>query len=316
MNHTGAPPAIYGEYSVPQAFGSPTERRPPIRMRAGKRRFACLFLGLRRPRQNFSGTGLSAEVIAVGDNVTRFDVGDTVLGEAGLKFAANASHICLDESGVLMKKSAALSHEEAAMMCDGPLTSLNFLREVAQLRARQKVLILGASASLGSAAVQIAVTIGAEVTGTCSARNSDMEVVLEFGRVIDYGREDFTTRPERYDVIYDTLGVSSCAKAKGSLTRHGRHVCPALGLGLLGAMLWTTVAGASKARFSATGMPKPDVLRPMLYTLIEMAEVGTLIPVIDRAALLTDLIEAHRHMETGHKRGNVAIVCERAIQPT
>ena len=244
----------------------------------------------------------------MGDNVNRFAVGDAVFGEAGLKFGANASHICLDESGVLMKKPATLSHEEAAMMCDGPLTSLNFLREMAELRAGQKVLILGASGSLGSAAVQIAATMGAEVTGTCSARNADMVAALGAGRVIDYTQQDFTKGAERYDVIYDTLGISSFAKAKGSLTRHGRYVCPVLRLSLLGAMVRTAIAGRRKARFSATGMLKPDVLRPMLATLVEMAEDGKLAPVIDRVYPLADLIEAHRYMETGHKRGNVVMV--------
>jgi len=127
-------------------------------------------------------------------------------------------------------------------------------------------------------------------------------------RVIDYGQEDFTRQAELYDVIYDTIGVSSFAEAKGSLTRSGRYVCPVLGLGLLGAMLRTAIAGTREARFSATGMLKPDVLRPMLATLVEMVEDGRLEPVIDRVYPLGDLIEAHRHMETGHKRGNVVVV--------
>ena len=317
INHYGTP-EVLNPVTRPIPTPGPTEILIRIRasavtradgmMRAGQPRFARLFLGLRRPRQNLSGTGLSGEVIAVGDRVSRFAVGDVVFGEAGLKFGANASHICLDESGVLMKKPAALSHEDAAVMCDGPLTSLNFLREVAELRAGQKVLILGASGSLGSAAVQIAAAMGAEVTGTCSARNADMVAALGAGRVIDYGQEDFTRQAERYDVIYDTIGVSSFAEAKGSLTRSGRYVCPVLGLGLLGAMLRTAIAGTRKARFSATGMLKPDVLRPMLATLVEMVEDGKLEPVIDRVYPLGDLIEAHRHMETGHKRGNVVVV--------
>lgn len=277
-------------------------------MRAGQPRFARPFLGLRRPRHNLSGTGLSGEVVAVGAKVTRFAVGDAVFGEAGLKFGANASHICLDEGDVLMKKPDALTHEEAAVMCDGPLTSLNFLQVVAELRAGQKVLILGASGSLGSAAVQIAAAMGAEVTGTCSARNATMVADLGAQHVIDYTREDFTRGSERYDVIYDTLGVSSFGAAKGSLMPSGRYVCPVLGLGLLGAMLRTAMAGRRKARFSATGMLKPDVLRPMLATLLEMVEEGKLEPVIDRVYPLADLIEAHRHMETGHKRGNVVVV--------
>ncbi len=277
-------------------------------MRAGTPRFARLFLGLRRPRHDLVGTCLSGEVAATGPGVSRFTVGEDVFGLAGLNFGANASHICLSQTDVLMPKPAALSHEEAAVMCDGPLTSLNFLREVAGLRSGEKVLILGASGSLGSAAVQIAAAMGAEVAGTCSARNADMVAALGASRVIDYSREDFTAQAERYDVIYDTLGVSSFAEAKGSLTRSGRYVCPVLGLGLLGAMLRTSIVGTRKARFSATGMLKPEVLRPMLGRLIEMAGDGTLAPVIDRVYPLADLIEAHRHMETGHKRGNVVVV--------
>lgn len=277
-------------------------------MRAGTPRFARLFLGLGRPRHDLIGTCLSGEVVAVGDRVTRFAVSDAVFGEAGLSFGANASHICLSENAVLMPKPASLSHEEAAVMCDGPLTSLNFLREVAGLRAGQKILILGASGSLGSAAVQIAAAMGAEITATCSARNAGMVTALGAGRVIDYTREDFTAGAERYDVIYDTIGVSSFAAAKHSLTGSGRYVCPVLGLGLLGAMARTAIAGTRKARFSATGMLKPDVLRRMLGTLIELAGDGKLAPVIDRVYPLADLIEAHEHVETGHKRGNVVVV--------
>jgi len=150
--------------------------------------------------------------------------------------------------------------------------------------------------------------MGAEVTGTCSARNADMVTALGARRIIDYTQEDFTAGAERYDVIYDTLGVSSFAAAKGSLTLSGRYVCPVLGLGLLGAMVRSAIVGTRKARFSATGMLKPEVLRPMLGTLIRMAEGGRLAPVIDRVYPLADLIEAHCHMETGHKRGNVVVV--------
>ena len=135
IDHYGAP-EVLNPVTRPMPTPGPTEILIRIRasavtradgmMRAGQPRFARLFLGLRRPRRNLSGTGLSGEVIAVGDKVSRFAVGDAVFGEAGLKFGANASHICLDESGVLMKKPDALSHEDAAVMCDGPLTSLSF----------------------------------------------------------------------------------------------------------------------------------------------------------------------------------------------
>ena len=138
-------------------------------MRKGEPLFARPFLGLRRPRNGLSGTGLSGEVIAVGDKVSRFAPGDMVFGEAGMRFGANASHICLDEEGVLMPKPEALSHEDAAVLCDGVLTSWHFLRNLGQIQSGDRVLILGGAGSLGSAAVQIAADMGAEVTATSSA---------------------------------------------------------------------------------------------------------------------------------------------------
>ncbi|GKY88278.1 NAD(P)-dependent alcohol dehydrogenase [Sinisalibacter aestuarii] len=277
-------------------------------MRAGLPRFARAFIGFRRPRHDLIGTCLSGEVIATGSAVSRFAVGDEVYGMAGMSFSANASHICMDENGVLMHKPAALSHEEAAVMGDGAITSFNFLHEVAELRAGEKVLILGAAGSLGTAAVQIASAIGAEVTGTCSARNAGMVASLGASRVIDYATEDFTRSAERYDVIYDTLGISSFGRAKRALTRNGRYVCPVLNGALLGASLRSALWGARKARFSATGMLKPERQRAMHQQLIDLVEADKFAPVMDRTYPLGELVEAHRYMETGHKRGNVVVV--------
>lgn len=276
-------------------------------MRAGIPRWARPFLGFRRPRHDLIGTGFSGEVIGLGAGATRFAIGDAVFGEAGLSFGANASHIVTSEDGVLMPKPESLSHEEAAVMCDGPLTSLNFLQEVGAVRPGDKVLVVGASGSLGSAAVQIAAAMGAEVTGVCSARNAGLVASLGAGRVIDYAVEDFTRGAERYDVIYDTLGLHSFGRARRALARGGRYVCPVLSFGLLGAMLRTSLIGRTKAKFSATGMLKPEVLRPMMARLIGMVEAGDLAPVMDRTYPFDQLVEAHRYMETGHKRGNVVV---------
>ncbi|WP_424934114.1 NAD(P)-dependent alcohol dehydrogenase [Amaricoccus macauensis] len=282
--------------------------RADTMMRAGIPRFARAFLGLGRPRRDLAGTGLSGEVIALGEGVTRFGMGDEVFGETGMNFGGNASHICLDETGTLMPKPPALNHEEAAVMCDGVLTSLNFLREIAEVRAGERVLVLGGSGSLGSAAVQIAKAMGADVTATASARNADLVSSLGSNRVIDYTREDFSRSTARYDVIYDTLGVSSFGEAKGALTPTGRYVCPVLSAGLLAAMLRTARFGRRKARFSATGLQKPEALRTMLAELLAMVEAGTLRPVMDRSFPFDELVAAHRHVETGHKQGNVTLV--------
>ena len=276
-------------------------------MRAGTPRFARLFIGLRRPKNDLIGTCFSGEVIAIGRSVSRFSVGDQVYGMPGLSFGANASHICIDENEVLMHKPAALSHEEAAVMGDGPSTSLNFLENVAELRPGEKILILGAAGSLGTAAVQIAVAMGAEVTGTCSARNAGLVASLGASHVIDYATEDFVQSGRRYDVIYDTLGISSFGKAKAALTRSGRYVCPVMSGDLLLDALQTSMFGRRKARFSATGMLKPEDQRALHSQLIELVEADRFAPVMDRTYPFEQLVEAHRYMETGHKRGNVVV---------
>ena len=193
-------------------------------------------------------------------------------------------------------------------MCDGPLTSFNFLHKIAELRGGEKVLILGASGSLGSAAVQIATAMGAEVSGTCSARNAGLVASLGARQVIDYNQEDFARRGERFDVIYDTLGISSFRQSKSALARSGRYVCPVLSFDLLRAMLRSSIVGNRKARFAATGMLKPDIQRFMLGQLIELIDDSKFAPVMDRTYPFDQLIEAHLYMESGHKRGNVVVV--------
>ena len=277
-------------------------------MRAGKPLFARPFLGFRRPRRNLSGTGLSGVVIAAGANVRRFAAGDAIFGEAGLRFGANASHILLEETGVLMKKPEALTHEEAAVMCDGPLTSYHFLHRLVRIRPGQRILILGGAGSLGTAAVQIAKAAGAHVTATCSTRNAAFVTDLGAERIIDYTEEDYTQSAQQFDIIFDTIGISSFGQARPRLTEDGDYICPVLTLPLLGAMLASRFFGRRRARFAAAGLQSPDLLRAHLETLIDMAEKGELSPVLDRVYPLSDLVEAHRHMETGHKRGNVVVV--------
>lgn len=277
-------------------------------MRAGVPRFARLFLGLKRPRHDLIGTCLSGDVLAVGPEVTRFSPGDPVYGMPGLSFSANASHICMDEAEVLMHKPDTLTHEEAAVMSDGATTSYNFLHKVAEVRPGEKLLILGASGSLGTAGVQIAAAMGAEVTGTCSAGNAGLVASLGAGRVIDYRSQDFTETSERYDVIYDTVGVSSFRQARRVLSRNGRYVCPVLSTGLLGAMIRSSIFGAQKARFSATGMLKAPEQRAMHEKLLELVEARKFLPVMDRSYPLDQLVAAHRYVESGHKRGNVVVV--------
>lgn len=277
-------------------------------MRAGQPKFARLFLGLKRPRTGLVGTCFSGDIVAVGDNVTQFRVGDAVFAEAGLQFGANASYICIDASGSLLSKPDAVTYEEAATLFDGAMTSWHFLTRVAQVQPGENVLILGGSGGLGTAAVQFAKALGAKVTASASAKNTDLLQSLGADQVIDYHSEDPLTQRATYDVVFDTLGVSSFGAAKPALAKGGRYMCPVLGLALLRDMVTTEVFGNKKAKFAAAGLSKPEVHREELAEVLALMAKNQFSPVMDRTYPLADLVEAHRYVETGRKRGNVVVV--------
>ena len=277
-------------------------------MRAGIPKWARPFLGFSKPRAELAGTCFSGEVIAAGRAVTRFQPGDAVFGEVGLQFGANASHICLDAEASLVKKPDTLSHEEAAVMCDGALTSWHFLTRVVQLKPADKVLILGGAGSLGTAAVQFAATLGAQVTATSSARNTEMLETLGASRAVDYRVENPLETGERFNVVFDTLGISSFKAAKPALLEQGHYICPVLGMGLLRDMLCTAIAGTKRAKFAAAGLEKPALHRMELAEILDLVQEQRFLPVMDRTYPLSDLVDAHRYIETGRKRGNVVVV--------
>lgn len=277
-------------------------------MRAGQPKFARLFLGLSRPRAGLAGTCFSGDVVAVGDSVTEFQVGDAVFGEAGLQFGANASHICIDAAGSLLKKPDAVSHEEAATLFDGAMTSWHFLTSVGRVQPGDKVLILGGSGSLGTAAVQFAKALGANVTASASARNQELVHSLGADCVVDYTAQDPLKQGTQYDVIFDTLGVSSFGQAKAALGKAGRYICPVISLALLRDTILTGLFGSKKAKFAAAGMSKPKVHREELTEILALLSMSQFSPVMDRTYPLADLVEAHRYVDTGRKRGNVVVV--------
>jgi NADPH:quinone reductase-like Zn-dependent oxidoreductase len=203
-----------------------------------------------------------------------------------------------------------MTYEEAAPVCDGALTSWNFLKDIGKIQSGQRVLINGASGSLGSAAVQIAHYFGAEVTGVCSTANLEMVKSLGADKVIDYTKEDFTKTGQTYDMIYDTVGKSSFSRCKGSLRENGVYLSPVLSLPLLFQMIWTSKVGNKKAKFSATGLRPPSELRVLLNELKEAIEAEKIKSVIDRSYPLEQTAEAHRYIDKGHKRGNVVITVE------
>ncbi|MFZ1806194.1 MAG: NAD(P)-dependent alcohol dehydrogenase [Cyclobacteriaceae bacterium] len=276
-------------------------------MRRGKPFYGRLFIGLLKPNNPISGTGFAGIVEAVGKDVTHFTEGDAVFGESVLGAGTNAEYVCVAENGVIISKPANISFEEAASICDGPLTSINFLKNLASIQPGQKVLINGASGSLGSAAVQLAKYYEAEVTGVCSTTNIELVRSLGADHVIDYTQQDFTKSGVQYDVIYDTVGKSTFSKAKKVLTTDGAYISPVLNFTLLIQMIWTSVIGKKKAKFSATGILPVPALRDLLYELRAMICAGYLKSIIDRAYSLEQIAEAHTYVDNGHKRGNVVL---------
>ncbi len=245
---------------------------------------ARLALGWNAPRQPVLGMVLSGEVDAVGPDATSFEVGDRVFGFDRHRFGTYAQYVCWPEDGLLATRPANLSDEEAVAIPYGGLLALHFLRK-AGVRAGQRVLVYGASGAVGTSAVQLARHFGAEVTGVCSTANVDLVASLGATAVIDYTSEDFTNSEERYDLILDAVGKRKSAAA---LRRCREVLAP---------------GGACVSVDDGT----PKLRREDLALLGELATKGEIRPVIDRSYALDDIVEAHRYVDNGHKRGNVVI---------
>mgnify|MGYP000064447588 CR=1 FL=1 len=278
-----------------------------VMMRTGTPWFGRLFLGWRKPKAAVPGTAFAGKVTAVGDKVTRFKQGDDVFGETTMGFHAHAQFVAVPEDGIIETIPMVMSYEEAAPVTDGALTVHNFLTRLVTIRPGQQVLVNGAAGGLGTSAVQLAKHLGAEVTAVASGRNADFLRELGADHVIDYGREDFTQRHGAYDVIFDTVGKVPFGKAKRALKTDGIYLSPVLGLGLLFRMLWTSKVGRKKAKFSATGLLPHAELAKRLAEVKTLIEAGALKTVIDRRFGLDEIGEAHRYVESGHKRGNVVL---------
>ena len=262
---------------------------------------ARIMFGLKKPRRNIPGNELAGEVEAVGKDIKQFKVGDQVYGiiwhvSFGL---ANAEYICLPENEVAIKP-ANMTYEEAAAAPIGGLTALVLLRK-ANIQSGQKVLIVGASGSVGTYAVQLAKYFGAEVTGVCSTRNIEMVKSLGADQVIDYTQEDFTKNGQTYDIIFDAVMKTSFPGCKSSLKQRGVFIT--VDYPLLQA-LRTSIVGRKKVVFGiATRIEDLVFLR-------ELIEAGKVKAVIDRCYPLEHTAEAHTYVEKGHKKGNVVITVE------
>lgn len=276
-------------------------------MRKGKPYYGRLFIGLTKPKNPVPGTGFAGIIEDIGKEVKNFKLGEEVFGEIVLGPGTNCEYVCVPENGVVLRKPSNISFEEAAPVCDGALTSMSFLKDIGHLKPGQKILINGASGSLGSAAVQLAKAIGAEVTGVCSTSNMAMVKELGADHVIDYTKIDFTKKTERYDIIYDTVGMLSFSKCKKALTSEGLYMSPVLGMTLLIHMILTGISGRKKAKFSATGLRPVSELNILFKELKELLKKGALKTKIDRSYPLEDVSKAHEYVDSGHKKGNVVL---------
>lgn len=274
--------------------------------RKGRPLFTRLISGLRKPKKNILGMELAGEIEAVGENVYLFHKGDQVFGLTGITLGSNAEYKTLSKEAALIAKPDNLTFEESAAVIEGGLTALNFLKSRAGIRAGQKVLIYGASGSVGTASIQVAKYYGAEVTGVCSTTNMEMVRSLGADKVIDYTKEDFTQNGTTYDIIFDTLGKRSFLKCKNSLKPEGIYLAAA-GLSTVFHMIWTGLFSRKKAILSATYMRPTIELKKDLILLKKLVESGLVKPVIDQLYPLEKTADAHSYVETGRKRGNVVL---------
>ncbi len=318
--------AVLTRYGAPQNIKITTIKRPvpkanevlvkvyatPVTtadtmMRRAEPAISRLFMGFTRPRNDVMGTGYAGKVVSVGAEVEDFAVGDRVYGESGLGFAANAEYVSVAADRVIDWVPMALSYAEAATLCDGPLTSYHFLKTLADVQAGQSVLVIGASGSLGTAAVQLARSFGAQVTGVCSTRNVELVASLGAQNVIDYTKTDFLQMAETYDVIFDTISNTSYGKCKHLLREGGLYMSPVLNFPLLVDMLYTRFFSSKKAKFDAAGLLKPQQLRGYLENISQLIIDGKLRVIIDKQYTLPEAVAAHRYVDTGRKRGNVVL---------
>jgi NADPH:quinone reductase-like Zn-dependent oxidoreductase len=303
-----------------------TVNRTDTGLRAGDPFFARFVTGLRRPKKstrvyrslarragaevsgmdNIVGSEFAGEVEGVGERVRAFKVGDQVFGISAWNLGAHAEFICMREDAALAPKPAGMTFEEAAAVCDGAILALMCLRP-AKVQEGTRILIYGASGSIGTAGVQLSKSFGADVTAVCNTKNLELVSSLGADRVIDYTREDFTKNGERYDVIFDAVGKRTFSDCKRSLRKGGIYVTTD-GLQNIVLALWTSRFGAKRVIFPIP----PRYTREDVLFLKELIETGKYRAVIDRCYPFEQIIDATKYVETKQKTGNVVLTVSSA----
>lgn len=267
----------------------------------GFRFMSRLALGVTKPRKPTLGSELAGDIEAAGKDVRTFKVGDPVIAFLDTAMGCHAEYRCVPADGKIAPKPANLTYEQAATLCFGGTTALHFLRK-AKLAPGEKVLVNGASGAVGTACVQLAQYFGAEVTGVCSTANTELVRSLGAKHVIDYTAEDFTQSGEKYDVIIDTVGNAPFKRSKRALSEHGRLLAVHASLAEMLKAPIDSLINKQKV-IGGMALARPDDLT----LLAQLAEDGILRPVIDRTYHLDEIAEAHRHVESRRKRGNVVV---------
>lgn len=317
--------AVYERYGPPEVVSirdvptpTPTDGEVLIRIRAttvstgdwrarslemppGFGPFARLAFGISRPRQPILGTELSGIIEAGGQGVSTFSVGDEVFAFADTRMGCHAEFRCIPANGLVVRKPTNLSFEQAAALSFGGMTMLSFFRRGA-LASGERVLVNGASGTVGSAAVQLARHFGAEVTAVCSRANVELVRGIGAHHVIDYGSADFTANGETYDVIVDTVGNAGYSRVRRSLAKRGRLLVV---LGGFVDLVLSPLAGRTGGHRVIAG---PAIARVEdVHRLAEIAAAGAFTPVIDQTYPLERIVDAHHRVATGHKRGSVVV---------
>ena len=270
------------------------------------RPMAKLMFGIGKPwKERTLGTELAGEIAGAGKDVVRFKLGDRVFGSTGMAGGGHAQYACLHENAALAIKPESLTWEEAVAIPFGANTALYYLRDLGKIQDGRQLLIVGASGSIGSAGVQLGKHFGAAVTAVCSGANVEMVKSMGADRVIDYTKEDFTENAETYDLIFDVVGATTFDRCQKSLKPQGVFLSCIMGLPDVARSLWTSITGGKKMR-GGVAINNPE----RMSFIAKLTAAGKLKPVIDRSYPLERVAEAFKHVERGHKKGNVVITVE------